>query len=157
MRWIACCVLVAGIGLAVSMTLIHKFGSKPTNPNLAEIGLSENLDQLAAPAEPEPVPSAVQSASAALLPPEPIDVLASSRADIPRLTEVRVEPSLMPVSYIDKAGTQALDDTAHRYMPRCEHLELKSLAAGPPDATPQTDHMPACDEPVTVPVKEKRQ
>jgi len=75
MRWIACCVLAAGIGLTVSMTLIHKFGSKPTSPNLAEIGLSDNLDQLEAPAEPEPVPAAVQAASATLQPPEEIDVM----------------------------------------------------------------------------------
>jgi hypothetical protein len=43
MRWIACCLIAAVVGLGLSGILIKHFASKPSDPNLAELGLSDNL------------------------------------------------------------------------------------------------------------------
>jgi hypothetical protein len=146
MRWIACCVLAAGIGLGLSMMLIRHFASQPSDPNLAELGLSDNLDLLTAPDEPEPIPPAVESAMATLLPPQELETRPSPSASLPKLTETQVEPMLLPVTFLDSAGTQALDDTAHRWMPRCQEPEGKSAPVNKTNAGRQADRMPSCEE-----------
>jgi hypothetical protein len=146
MRRIACCVLAAGIGLGLSMMLIRHFASKPSDPNLAELGLSDNLDLLSAPDEPEPIPATTLSAGAMLLPPQEPDTRPSPSASLPKLTETQVEPMLLPVTFLDAAGTQALDDTAHRWMPRCQEPEGKSAPVNRTNASRQADRMPSCEE-----------
>ena len=76
MRWIACCVLAAGVGLAISTLMIRHFGGKPSNPNLVELGLTDDLNELAAPSDPEPAVQKVPMASQGAPTNEVIDLFA---------------------------------------------------------------------------------
>ena len=153
MRWIACCALTAVVGLGLSMTLIRHFASKPTDPNLAELGLSANLDQLTAPEEPEAVPAMVQSGCMTLLPPQEIDLLANPSTKPMEPSEPRAEPHFLSVAFIDNAGVVALDDSARRWMPLCQEPEHQRSSTTDKHPSLDADRMPLCDEPKRLPLK----
>jgi hypothetical protein len=150
MRWIACCLLVAVVGLGFSTLLVKQFASKPSDPNLAELGLASNLDELAAPDEPEPgsPPSALPN----LVSTAGVDI-ENAKADLPTSSggispKPPIDPDLKPASYIDTDAANELDKSTPRWMPLCRDLDSGStLIPYAHEASCAVDRMPRCDEP----------
>ena len=115
MRRIAISLSAVGIALAASLFLAKYLLIKPSDPNLAELGLSSDPQQITAPDDPEPAP-----ATDIGLPANPsIGLLQTTLFQTGEKPPAQLEPGLLPASFIDTAGIAALDSTAYRWMPLC--------------------------------------
>lgn len=144
MRWIACCLLAGVVGLAISTMLVKHFASKPSDPNLAEIGISTNLEELAAPAEPEassnlmPVPSSLSSSLQATRLPN-FETRAGSAFASPL-----IDSELKPASFIDPQAAH-LDNSAYQWMPLCRDTD-GTISRGRHALESTNALMPRCDD-----------
>ncbi len=145
MRWIACCLLTGAVGLGISAVLVKHFASKPSDPNLAQLGLDNDLDELAAPDDPEPVTESNPLVFTAPLtdwrpmPPPSLDQ---------KPPKPSVDQGLKQASYIDSAGAIELENITHQWMPLCPEPGSELARAGlDHGATSVSDRMPRCDEP----------
>jgi hypothetical protein len=134
MRRIASSLLVVGVALALGLVvLVKQFVAKPADANLAEIGLSNDPDQLAAPAEPAPLTEPSRVAA-----PEVINLLATPMNTAGKQSAGLSDSSLLPASFIDTAGAAALDNSAYRWMPLCrEPAPTDKKTNGLPDRMPR--------------------
>jgi hypothetical protein len=148
MRWIACCLLAGAVGLGISGMLVKHFGSKPSDPNLAQLGLDNNPEELVAPGEPEPVD-----------PPMPAPFIAPMGAyrpmTVPSLDQELPKPSfdqgLKQASYIDSAGAIELENITRQWMPLCPEPGSELARAGSDQRSSSVlDRMPRCDEPTSL-------
>ncbi len=126
MRWIAASLLAVSMALAMGFLLANRFLVKHSDPNLAELGLSSDPAQVAAPDEPEP---------AASLPSGDV------RPAVLFTPPAKLDPNLVPATYMDTAGAANLDNTAYRWMPLC-----RDGAVTDPGNNRSSDHMPRCDD-----------
>lgn len=157
MRWIACCLLVGVAGLVASTMLVKHFASKPSDPNLAEIGISTNLEDLAAPAEPE------ASGNLNSVPESLSDSFQATRI---RNVEMRegsavsspmVDSELKPASFIDPQAAH-LDNSAYQWMPLCRDSD-GTISRGRHALESTNPLMPRCDDqarPISTPLGNSR-
>lgn len=118
MRWIAACMLAFVVGLGVCVLLIKHFASKPSDPNLAELGIITSVEEIAAPAEPEEIRDFCSRINA------PIPDLEGFASG---LTNTPVDSEVKPASFIDPNAAAQLDSSAYRWMPLCRDSEPVGL------------------------------
>jgi hypothetical protein len=146
MRWIACCVLAAGVGFGASTMLLKHFGSKPSEPNLVELGLSNDLSELAAPGDPEPVVQRDSNSGKGSPNDELIDLLSKPLVAADKPTAAASDPELKPTSFVDAAGIVELDNLAHQWMPLCCEPESGPTGISVLGREPASERMPRCEE-----------
>jgi hypothetical protein len=132
MRRIAISLSAVSMALAIGFLLANRFLIKHSDPNLAELGLSSDPQQIAAPEDPEPASSTDAGHSAD----HSSDLFETINGKIPQL-----EPNLLPASFVDTAGITGLDGSAYRWMPLCGEA-----AGSGPGKIRSSDHMPRCDD-----------
>jgi hypothetical protein len=152
MRWIACCVLAGIVGLGVSTMLVKHLVSKPSDPNLAELGLASSLDELSAPEEPEPVRRSSEMDSRPWVTERTVEKYVYGEAQAhsgPIMPPTPpIDQGLKQASFIDTAGAAELENIGRQWMPLCPEpdSELARSSSRRESATTM-DRMPRCDEP----------
>jgi hypothetical protein len=137
MRWIAYFLCAAGLLVAVTLPILHHLSGNASDPGLAELGISDDLEQLAAPEDPEPAATSGVSPTGS--------VLVSETPTLPMGNAPAPNPpsGLSPV-----AGSRNLtpDRDAYRLMPPCQDSDASRTLAFTARAEQATDRMPRCDE-----------
>jgi hypothetical protein len=148
MRWIACCLMAVCFGLGVSALLLKHFASRPSDPNLTELGLTGNLDQLAAPGEPQPAAQSGANSSPTQANTEVINLFARPLNPANRPPAASTDQELLPSAYFDSAGAVELENHAYQWMPLCRELaDGPTQTSSRQDAVQAQERMPRCDEP----------
>ena len=125
--------------------LIGHFGSKPSNPNLVELGLANDLDELAAPGDPEPAVQKAPIASQGEPTSETIDLFAMPMNPAGGQPTAKIDSDIKPTSYLDTAGVIELDNPAHQWMPFCHEAESGPIGSLAQDHESTPDRMPRCE------------
>jgi hypothetical protein len=139
-------------GLGISTMLVKHFASKPSDPNLAEIGISSNLEELAAPAEPEASgnPNSVPESLAGSFKGTRIRNLEMGEGSA--VSSPLIDSELKPASFIDPQAAH-LDNSAYQWMPLCRDTD-GAVSRGRHALESTNDLMPRCDDqarPTTTP------
>ena len=146
MRWTACCVLAVGLGVGIGAVMTGHFASKQSDPHLAELGLAENLDELAAPGDPEPAHGNGPIAGSATPSNDVIDLFAKPLNPAVGDTTTTIDSDIKPTSYLDTAGVIELDNLAHQWMPLCDESASGPNAPRSDSRDTGPERMPRCEE-----------
>ena len=148
MRRIAYCLVAAGVVLSGSLTLMKHFASKPTDPNLAELGLADNVETLTAPDDPTPATQASTDSSLVPNSSEVIDLYAKPLAPVASPSAAPADPEVKLASFIDTPGAAELArPPAFQWMPLCRDPEIGASRHPSEKESPTSlDRMPRCDE-----------
>jgi hypothetical protein len=118
MRWIAGCVMAGVVCFGLVTLLVKNYASQPSDPNLAEMGISTTVEDLVAPKEPEAISDFCSRVNAGG--PE-VENFGSG------LTNPPVDSEVKPASFIDPNAAAHLDNTSYRWMPLCRDSEPAGL------------------------------
>jgi hypothetical protein len=142
MRWIAGCLLAGVVALGGTTLLVKHFSSKPSDPNLAELGISSSVEELVAPSEPE---ATTEPRSSPLVAGQ-VHFSETIQAEVRSLSNPPIDQDVKPASFIDLSAAAQLDDSAYRWMPLCRDDETIQRDRASKGTLFSSELMPRCDD-----------